>query len=227
MKFAVIVFTSIIWAVNDTIYPYLIKTIVDTLQNYQGDRANIYAVVKGTLVLLVLFWVGSEILQRTQGFIQLYVFPNFARICALAVFNYVKSHSHDYFSTHFAGNLSKKLSDLPTSSQAIVEIVCYQFVTAATGSVLVIIMMWLTQPIFAAIVMTWLIIHFVLTFLFLHYGDRLWEIHADSVSVLNGKIVDVLTNMLNVRLFARGKYEFDYLKKYQSDEIAKSKKQCG
>ncbi|QLH42303.1 MAG: ABC transporter ATP-binding protein [Coxiellaceae bacterium] len=48
--------------------------------------------------------------------------------------------------------------------------------------------------------------------------------HADSVSTMGGKIVDVLTNILNVRLFARAQFETEYLAKFQQDEIVKAKK---
>lgn len=224
IKFSILIFSSIIWALSDSIYPYFLKRIVNTLQFYQGDRAGIYAAVSGVLFLLVLFWVTSEVFNRIEGIVQIYTFPRFRANIRESVFDYVKSHSHEYFSSNFAGNIAKNLADLPTSCQSIMEIVCLQFVTAATGAVAVLIMMWLTKPLFAIILLVWLGIHFSITFLLMRYGNRLWEVHSNSVSGLSGKIVDVFSNMLNVRLFARGPYESSYLKKYQEDEIAKAKK---
>ena len=48
--------------------------------------------------------------------------------------------------------------------------------------------------------------------------------HAGAVSNLSGKIVDVFSNMQNVRLFSRTRFESDYLKTFQEDEINKAKK---
>jgi ATP-binding cassette subfamily B protein len=223
-KFSVIASISICWALNDAIFPYFLKRIIDTLQNYPGETINVYSAVSGTLITLVLFWIFSEILMRVQGITQIYTFPYFRANIRAAVFEYVKSHSHEYFASHFSGNIAKKLADLPTSSQTIAEILCFQFLTAGTGAVIVFVMMWMTQPIFALILLIWLCAHFGLTFLFMVYGNHLWEKHSSSVSTLSGKIVDVFTNILNVRLFARAGYESEYLKKYQEEEIVKAKK---
>lgn len=222
--FSAFIVISIIWAINDTIFPFFLKKIVNILQEYHGNPAGIYAAVQNILILLVLFWFVTEVLMRVQGVLQIYAFPQFRASIRDAVFKYVQSHSHEYFSNHFAGNLAKKLADLPTSCQAVVEIICFQFVTAITGSMIVLVMMWMTQPLFAIILFVWLCLHLGLTFAFLRYGNQLWIVHSDSVSVLSGKIVDVFSNMLNVRLFSRGKFEIDYLKTFQADEITKAKK---
>ncbi len=213
-----------IWALNDVFFPYFIKRLVNTIHAYHGNPAAIYTEVKGTLGLLVLFWVVTEIFQRGQGFIQVFTFPSFRAKIRSAVFSYVQSHSHDYFTTHFAGTIAKKLADLPTSCQAIMEIICFQLITALVGALIVLIMMWLTHPIFALIVFFWLCFHICLTVLFVYYGNYLWETHSRAESTLSGKIVDAFSNMLNVRLFARAKYELKYLAKFQYDEIAKAKK---
>lgn len=209
------------WAINDTFFPYFLKRIVDTLQNFHGSRENVYTALKPTLILLVSFWIGMEVMQRASGFLAIYAFPRFRATIREAVFHHIKFHSHEFFSNHFAGNIGKKLADLPTSSQTIMEIICFQFSTAITGAIIVFFMMWTTKPLFAAILAIWFICHMGITFLFLKNSHRLHEIHSEAVSVLGGKIVDTLTNILNVRLFARSRYESDYLKSFQDDEIQK------
>jgi ATP-binding cassette subfamily B protein len=224
MKFFILLVTSFIWAANDAIFPYFIKLIVDTLQNYRGDPNHVYLAIGGVMSLLVLFWLFTEIMMRVQGILQIYTFPQFRANIRSAVFNYVRSHSHEYFSSHFAGNIAKKLADLPASCQSIMEIICFNFATAATGAIMVLVMMWLTAPIFAVVLLIWLTLHLGLTALFMRKGNALWEAHSASVSTLSGKIVDVFGNILNVRLFARGQFENEYLKKYQQDEMDKAKK---
>lgn len=224
ISFLAFVFIGIGWAVNDTFFPYFLKRIIDILQNYQGERATVYSALKTPLVLLVSFWVGMEILQRTSGIIAIYSAPRFRANIRAAVFHYVKSHSHEYFSNHFAGNIGKKLADLPQSCQTVMEIICFQFATAGIGTLIVLIMMWMTQPLFAVILLIWLTFHLGLTFLFLKRSHVLHALHSEAVSVLGGKIVDVLSNIMNVRLFARNRYESDYLRTFQDDEIKKEKK---
>ncbi len=148
-----------VWAINDSIFPYFLKRIVNTVQTYQGIPAGIYAAVVSSLLLVMIFCCVSEFFMRVQGMLQIYTFPQFRANIRAAVFNHVKSHSHEYFSNNFAGNIAKKLADLPTSCQTIMEIVYFQLITIGTGTILVLAMMWVTHPLFAIILIIWLCIH--------------------------------------------------------------------
>lgn len=224
LKFGFLTIASMVWAANDAFFPYFLKRIVNTVQFYRGEPAGVYTAVSGVLLLLGLFWGLSEICMRAQGILQIYTFPQFRTHIRDSTFNYVTSHSHEYFSNNFAGNIGKKLSNLPTSCQTIMESLCFNFMTAATGAVIVLIMMWLTQPFFAAILLIWLCFHLGVSFLFLRHGNYLWEAHSEAVSTLSGKVIDAFSNMLNVRLFARSEYEAQYLNEFQEDEMVKAKK---
>ncbi|MDX1902069.1 MAG: ABC transporter ATP-binding protein [Gammaproteobacteria bacterium] len=224
LRFLILILAFVLWAICDAIFPYFLKRIINVVQFWKGDPAGIYAAVATPVLLLVFFWVLAEIAMRVQGILQIYTFPRFRANIREAVFDYVKSHSHAFFSSQFSGSIAKRLADLPKSCQSIMEIVCLQFTTAFTGAVIVFIMMWYTQPIFALILTIWLALHMVINLVFLRYGSELAEVHSESQSTLSGKMVDVFTNILNMRLFARGDYEADYLKFYQKDEIRKAKK---
>ncbi|OGT45316.1 MAG: hypothetical protein A3E83_08620 [Gammaproteobacteria bacterium RIFCSPHIGHO2_12_FULL_41_20] len=224
IKFTALILSFVIWAISDAFFPYFLKQIVNTIQYYHGERAGIYAAISGVLLLLVLFWVVAEIVMRLQGVLQIYTFPRFRANIRETVFNYTLSHSHEYFSSHFSGNIAKKLADLAISCQAIIEIICLQFMTAGTGAIIVLVMMWLVNPLFAAILAIWLCLHVGLITLFFRYGNHLSEIHSNAVSLLSGKVVDTFTNMFTVRSFARNRYEAQYLRHFQDDEINKAKK---
>src|SRR5579872_5699034 len=224
LNFSLIIAIAIIWAINDAFFPYFLKLIVNAVQHFHGKPTEIYSAVAGVLALLIAFWVITELCLRAQGIIQIYTFPYFRANIRRAVFDYVKSHSHEYFANHFAGNIAKKLADLPSSCQSIMEIICFNFTTAMTGSSIVLVMMWMIKPFFAAILFIWLCLHLGLTFLFLRRGNFLWVQHSDSVSALSGKIVDIFSNVSSMRLFARGQYETNYLQNYQREEIQRAKK---
>lgn len=223
-KFSIVIFACFCWAVSDAIFPWFLKKIVNTVQQYHGNRSGIYSAISGVLFLVVLFWGTSEFFMRLQGIIQVYAFPRFRARIRESVFYYVTLHSHHYFSTHFAGTISKKIADLTMGCQSIIEIVCFQLVTIVVGALIVFVTMWLTNPVFAWILLIWMGLHLAIIFLFFHYGNYLAEVHSDAVTTLSGKVVDVLTNILNVRLFSRHRYEITHLEKFQEDEINKAKK---
>lgn len=222
VAFLYIFITAIIWSVNEVIFPYFIKLIVNTIHDFSGDRHLIYAALTLPLVGLMISWLVNEFAMRTQGIVQIYTFPRFRANIRATVFNYIKQHSHDYFSNNFAGSVAKKLAELPNSSQMVMEIICYNFTSILSAFVIALILMCLTKPLFAGILLLWFCLHMGITFYFLQKGNKLWESHANSATTLSGKVVDILTNMLNVRLFARGKYESLYLKEFQQTEIHKA-----
>ncbi len=224
LGFLILMLASVLWALSDALFPYFIKLIVNALQSYPGPREQVLSTIGGTLILLVSFWLLSELVNRSQGILAIYVFPRFRANIRGSVFNYVKSHSHSYFANQFAGNLAKKLGDLPESCQTLMESICFSFITAATGAVVVIGMMWHIKPIFAAMLLLWLLMHMSLTLILLRQGVKVWKVHSEAVSLLSGKIVDVFTNIVNVKLFARNQHEREYLKSFQADEISKAKK---
>ena len=224
IKLSLLILAFIIWTATDAFFPYFLKHIVNIVQNFHGERSGIYSAVSWWLFLLIGSWFIAELCMRAQGILQIYTFPKLRAEIREAVFDYVSKHSHDYFASEFSGNVAKKLADLSQSCQNVMEIVCLQFTAAGTGAIFVIGLMWLTSPFFALILLAWLVIHFLIIYLFLRYGNQLSEVHSDTVSTLSGKIVDVLSNMLNVRLFARTRYEADHLKSYQADEMIKAKK---
>lgn len=223
LAFTVVFITALVWSINEVFFPYFLKLIVNTIHDFKGNPHGIYAALALPLIALVTSWIIMEISMRTQGIILLHAFPRFRSSIRSEVFAYVKQHSHNYFSNNFAGSIAKKMADLPNSCQVVIENVCFSFANVLVGLVIAVVMMWLTKPIFAYIFLTWFCLHVSITILFLRAGNQRWEVHSASVSTLSGKIVDSLTNILNVRLFARGKYESRYLQTYQQDELQKSK----
>ena len=108
VKFSFIIFASFVWAANDVVFPYFIKEFVNILGTYTGDPGEIYGAVKHVLILLVIFWVSTDLMMRLQGFVQMHTFPKFRASIRETVLKYVNAHSHEYFSQNFAGNLAKK-----------------------------------------------------------------------------------------------------------------------
>jgi ATP-binding cassette subfamily B protein len=223
VAFSIVFITAITWAVNEVFFPYFIKLFVDTIHNFTGPRHEIYIALKWPIIALIACWLVMEIAMRTQGVTLIAIFPRFRANIREEVFNYVKRHSHEYFSSHFAGSIAQKISSLPTSSQAVLEIVIFSLSSITVGFIIATILMWLTKPLFAGVLLAWFCLHMGSTLLLLKLGNKYWEIHSEAVTTLSGKIVDSITNILNVRLFSRAHYESGYLRQAQEDEIKKAK----
>jgi ATP-binding cassette subfamily B protein len=224
IAFFIIFVTSLIWSINEVLFPYFIKLIINAINTFHGDPHNIYTVLTFPVMGLLGSWLIMDVGMRMQGITMISAFPRFRANIREAVYNYVKHHSHDFFSNNFAGSIAQKLASLPNSCQSVLEVLFFNFSATILGFILTIILMWFTQPLFALILFVWFCLHMGVTFLFLRTGNQYWQSHSEAVATLSGRIVDSITNIFSVRLFARSKYESAYFKKTQADEISKAKK---
>lgn len=215
--------TAMVWSVNEMFFPYFLKIIVNTVAAFKTNPSHVYSGLALPLIAMACLWVLMEISMRTQGISLIYTFPKFRANIRSEVFNYVKQHSHDYFSNNFAGSIAKKLSELPTGCQTLVEIIFFNFTSIGMAFLIALILMALTKWLFAAVLFAWFMLHASITLIFLRKGNKRWEIHSESVSTLSGNVIDSLTNIANVRIFARSHYETEYITQYQKDEIHKAK----
>ncbi len=220
--FFAIIGLSLIWAANEAFYAYFIKLIVDRLASHE-PQVSVWQLLQGPLLAIFSLWLAMDIAMRVQGFLVRAVVPKFRAHMREQVFAYVQQHSHHYFSERFAGKLANKLADLPSSGDRIVEMVGVSFIPILLTFVLALGLLWNTNFWFALIMLTWFTLHMGALALFAPHAHKLFARHADAVSMLSGKIVDCFSNIANVRLFARQKYEQAYFHGYQLDEIQKSR----
>jgi len=216
--FAFIIVASWIWAINESLFPYFIKIFVNDIHNYQGEPLQVWAVVKIPLIGLTVLWLIMELSMRTQGLVMMKAFPRLRAQIRETVFNYVREHSHEYFANNFAGNIASKLNDLPSGIELILNILLFNFVAFAVAFFVAIIVITQVSWFFSSLLLAWTVGHLVLSTIFLKSGYQLSELFSEASSTMTGKIVDSLTNMLNVRLFSRGEYESRYLNRFAQEE---------
>lgn len=211
------------WALDHTLWPVIMMVVIDTLVNFQGDRADVWAVLATPVILGALLWGCVEIMYRLSGFLQAFVTPRIEASIRTAMFDYVQYHSHVYFSTHFAGSISNKISDMTQSVTRILQYVMTLFLPVALALLISISLFAAVHFIFALLLAGWLAIHIGICLACAKKCDEYSNIHAEARTTLAGIIVDSLSNHLNVRLFKHHAHELDNLLMHQKDEQQKHK----
>ncbi len=208
------------WTLDFTLWPVVMLKFVDAITNYNGEGSAwgaISTVVYFGLALTLIL----EALFRSQGFFKALFFPKMEADIRMAMFQYVQKHSHNYFSNHLSGTLSNKIADMPQTVNRILEMVTSLFVPVSLAIIIALILFAVVSPPFALILGAWLIVHTAICIYWAKPIDNKSNIHSDSRSTLTGKIVDSLSNHINTRLFSRSRYENEYIKSFQKDEMVK------
>ncbi len=212
---------SFAWSIDHTFWPYIIMLLIDAITNFAGDKANIWAQIATPLWMGAFLWIGLEISFRMAGLLLAKALPRLEADIRMSMFDYVQRHSHSYFSNNFAGTIANKISDMTQSFSHILQLVIQLFVPVALAICISTFLFYRVNPYFALILSTWLCLQIAISLFYsrkcAHYSD----LHAEARSTLAGKIVDVLTNVSNVRLFSRHRHEYNYLSRYQEEEKSK------
>lgn len=200
-----------------TIMPYALKLIVDGISQFEGNRNNILSVILYPLLLYFSARIFMVIVFRFQHWLgNTRIIPEFNADMRMALFQYVQHHSHAYFSNNFAGSLANKIGDLPRSSITVFQIMRWRVITTLSVTIASLVIVSTVNIIFSMILLTWFLVQFSTSYYFAKRIHQQSQIYAEDLSILAGKIVDILSNINTVRLFSRMVHENEYVMSYQN-----------
>ena len=220
--FAFMAVAMMIWAMNESLYPYFVRLLINDIEKLQLGLKDPYTTLAIPLSAIFIMWLIMKLAMRALGVVMVYVWPQFRKNIRQATFNYVQDHSHRFFINNFAGNIANKISELPRACEQILETLILSFFAFFVTFFLSLVIIYQISPVFGHILIVWIVLFMTLTFLYIGRINRAAEDHAESVAVLNGQVVDSISNVTIVRLFARTRHELNYLGRYQNIEVKKS-----
>lgn len=212
---------SFAWSLDHTLWPYVIMTLIDTITNFTGNKVDVWHALSFPILMGISLWITVEISFRLSGFLSASLFPRLEADMRMNMFDYVLHHSHHYFSNHMAGAIANKISDMPQSMTRLLQQIIYLFLPVGLALIISTILFAQISPLFALILISWITIHMGICLAFSKKCDDYSNIHAEARSELSGKIVDCLSNNTNIRLFARNRFEHQYLSLFQRSELEK------
>jgi ATP-binding cassette subfamily B protein len=220
-SFFLIYFLSLTWSIDSTVWPYLLRLIIDTLTQYDMDRAGAWMALKWLLVAGICLWVFVEIFFRSRDFLRAHAFPKLEANIRMTMFDHIQHHSPKYFNEHFAGSLSNKIGDMTTEVTSILHNLTV-FIPAVASSILILVFFFQVNPLFAMILAVWIVLHVSICIFFTKKCVKFSNDHGEARSTLVGKIVDSFTNNFAVNLFSRFKFEKMRIAHYQKIEQEKN-----
>lgn len=215
-------FIGIVWALINTFTPYTLKLIIDHVVSFQGNKSQLFMSVQPFVWMYVILWICLCINMRVLDWVKLKLFPTLREDVMTNMFAYLNQHSYQYFQNNFGGSLVNKILDMQSSMIGIFTILDDVF-AQTIGLSVAIIMLLLIHPIFAIILFAWTVTFLIITFVFLKPIENLSHVFAESKSTVVGRMVDSISNIINVRLFARRLDENQYVHQSISDAVQKDR----
>jgi len=208
--FSIMALVGLLWAFINTLSPYTLKLIIDHVVAFKSDKSDLFTTTLPYVFLYIVLWIGLCINMRLLDWVKLKLFPNLREDVMSQMFNYLNKHSHRYFQNSFAGSLINKVTDMQHGVIDIFTTLDDLYAQILGISVAVIILLFI-HPIFAVILMGWAFSFLLITFIFLKPIQHLSHDFAESKTSVVGRMVDSISNIVNIRLFARHSEENRYI----------------
>ncbi len=193
---------AIAWAIDLSLRPYVLKIIVDRIS--QPLNQNVFNTVGFPVAIYFAMTFIYLTLFRIYGYvIEVKMIPNLRRNIANLSFSSLLKQSYAYYQSNFAGSLTNKVNDLTTSIPEIVQIALDRFFSHALALIIAIFTLWHVNSIFAFGMLSWSIAFIIGSLLVSKKITHLADVWSECGSTITGKMVDSLSNLLSVRLFAR------------------------
>lgn len=219
-----VIFLEIGATASGILTPYAIGQIVGGVSDALDDRTYIFSLVSFPLGLYILLNLGEVIFSRAGTACRIIVAPRLRAQVTNELYAYLQHHSHRFLSNNFAGALASRISETSTAVNMTLWTLVLDFLPIAVALSVSVVMLWLASVPLALFTLIWAIVFLSLSYFLARRCRPLAHKSAEARSVTVGKIVDAVTNLASVRLFARLDFERDYLKDYLDNEIAASRR---
>lgn len=198
--------------------PYLLKMIIDRITENEY-AASILSLLALPTILYVILEITSVVLSRLCDYIMLKIMPLILSNIWQQIFNYTQYHSVKFFQDNFAGNIANKIGDISGGVDAVMQFIIWMCMPNVFLLVITFAMLFSVHTMFALIMLVWIIIYAAANYKLSFTAINQSKHYSESKSRLMGCMVDMLSNISAIRLFARYNYETRILGKHLQNTV--------
>lgn len=183
--------------------PFMNKRIIDRLTvSAEMDQQMIRYLI-GFFLTFILGYYGYLL----TNFLQSISFARIQNDIRLKMFNYITNHSYDYFLHNFSGGLASKIRDCAIHSEGIMLTALVQITPTVVTFFITINILIHKETLIGLVTFIWLISFIYIAYQVNKLYRRAVSKYAQADSDFTGKLLDNITNIFTIKIFARRQYE--------------------
>jgi ATP-binding cassette, subfamily B, bacterial len=216
------VLVSVIWAVDLSIRPYLLKMMVDLVASTPLSQAYDALFVPAFLYFTMLLVV--VLMFRFYDYAWLNINPPMKKHIGSVLMDRMMQHSHHLFQDNFSGSLANKIKDVMSGIPDLLKMLIDHFFSHSLALLIAIGAVSTISAKYALALLIWAILFIATPSIALNRARQLSDDSAEVRSKVVGTMVDILGNMLSVRLFAGRRFENNKLEEGLNDYVRADQK---
>ena len=219
------VLTALMWSVDISLTPYLLKLIIDTVVTFSSNtQALLHALILPASIY-ALMTVLINLNFRMYDYANLQLYPYLRASIERDLLRYLLEHSYTFFHSTSSGSLTKKITDLMENIEPLINIPNEWFyprvLAAAIASVTLSVVV---HPIFGFILLSWAILFVFLSYLAAKKAEGYSRHFSENISKLSGAVSDSVGNVMSIKLFDNAKNEVSSIDGILNDVVHSDRK---
>lgn len=191
----------------------LIKHIINGLSSSPGENAPFLLALPACLLVLN-FIIFDNVTWRGIGYLNYKYQPLIKNKIISETFASVLGLSLDFFHNSLSGRIASQITTLADNVEIILHNVSANFIRCFSLLLIALISTYAVHIIFFYILTLWALIFFVCSIIMSKHLVHLSDIHAQAESAVSGQVVDNISNVTTIGIFARRSYEVTRLEKF-------------
>ncbi len=225
MAIGALVGFSMISGTYGTINSYLTKVLVDYVAVFGNENADLFKMLFFPALFFLLNYEMHNLSWRGVQYIKLNTGPKIQGDITRQMFAYAEKNSFRYFQDNFSGSIASNITRIAENVFEIITNIAPFLIRQITQTTFALVSMYFINPIFCAVFFVWIVFFVSVSLYFSKKVMTLSDELASSRSELSGKITDSISNVNNVRLFSREKYEVNFLNRFLNVVAEKYRKE--
>lgn len=191
---------AIIWALDMSFKPFLIKVILDNIIHYKSHilfpnvKIAILTYLFMSLISFLLICLSSFVWSKLDAKLQNYL--------GIKLFDRAIQHSPNFFINNFSGNISTKLKDVMSGIPDITKTIFDKISSQFFALMIACYTFWIVaSPQFTYNLICWILIYLSCSLKLSSLGNNLYKKASEKRSFMMGQLVDMFSNIMNIKLF--------------------------
>ncbi len=203
------------------VIPIFYKKFFDLLSsstNPGSDVNNLVHIIYIVLGLNIVSWVSWRVGVNMYNVMESRVMAKLKQ----NAFNYLTRHSYTFFANTFGGSLVQKIGRFSRAFEAILDTLVFNLMPlliAIFGSIYV---TWTIVPVVSLMIIAWVIVFVVFSFVFSNWKLKYDEISAKADTATTAYLSDAITNSTAMSFFTGHEHESNGFKDVTQDQANKT-----
>lgn len=206
-----LLFIGLIWAIDLSLRPYILKTIIDRIMFIKLNNASIDQLIS-PILLYSLMSLIIFIIFRCYNVIWIKLNSPLKRHIGDVLINKMMAHSSFTIQNNLAGDMANKMREVMSGIPDLLMMIANNFLSHSLALLIAIITVCKVNYKFSLLLLTWAGIFVFGTILLSKRTKKLCIRAAEVRSLVIGQIVDILNNITSVHLFCNQKNEAEGFK---------------